>query len=174
MDKKQISKFLSLVLRHQPEKIGLKLDNEGYGDVSVILEKTGLTLVELEDIVDTNDKKRFSFNQDKTKIRASQGHSVDTEIKFKNAYPDFKLYHGTQKEKVDSILKSGLNKGNRHHVHLAKDQGTSVTVGMRKGSAVILEIDAPQMLKDGHQIFISDNGVYLIEFVPPIYIRILK
>lgn len=116
MNDRKNSKFLSLILRHQPEKIGLKLDKEGYGDVATILKEIGLTFEELETIVTTNDKKRFAFNKDKTKIRATQGHSIDVDLKLKPVNPTFALYHGTSTDALNSIFKTGLNKGKRHHV----------------------------------------------------------
>lgn len=174
MSDRKNSKFLSLILRHQPEKIGLRLDKEGYGDVTAILKGTGLTFEELEIIVETNDKKRFAFNKDKTKLRATQGHSIDVDLKLKPVNPTFVLYHGTSTDALNSIFKTGLNKAKRHHVHLAKDKSTSTIVGLRKGSSVLLEVDAPRMIKDGYKFFISENGVYLTDFVPAKYLKYAK
>lgn len=169
---KEISKKLSYILRHHPESIGAKLDKDGYINVNLILEKLNITLEQLETIVDTNDKKRFAFNINKTLIRANQGHSVDVKIKYNKIIPPTVLYHGTPDKTVDIILKQGLNKMNRTHVHLSKDIETASKVGARRGSFKILTIDTKSMLADGYDFFISENGVYLIDHVPAKYISL--
>lgn len=174
MKTNEASRFLSLVLRHAPEKANLTLDSNGWVDVDQLLANTDITFDQLLNIVATNDKKRFTFNADESKIRANQGHSVNVNLELERVNPDFMLYHGTAEQHMVSILQTGLNKGQRHHVHIAKDNTTAVTVGKRSGTAVLLEVDAPHMVKDGYEFYISKNGVYLIEHVPPKYItRIL-
>lgn len=171
--KKQISKGLSYWLRHRPEKIGITLDKEGWTDVVELLEKAKVeiefTLEELKEVVETNDKQRFAFSQDFSKIRANQGHSVEVEISFKQITAPPVLYHGTVSKFMDSINKKGLIPGNRHHVHLSKDKETAEKVGSRRGTPVILKINAYKMMEDGHKFYISENGVYLTDEVPPKY-----
>lgn len=171
--KKQISKFLSLILRHQPEKIGLQLDENGWALISGILEKSNLkfTFEELEEIVLTNDKKRFSFNADKTKIRANQGHSLKTiDLDLKAQIPPEFLFHGTIERFILSIKKEGLQKMRRQHVHLSKDKETAVKVGARRGAPVILVINALKMQTKGYQFYKSENGVWLTNEVPANFI----
>lgn len=132
---KKISKFLSFVLRHKPETINLVLDENGWTDVDELITKStndsqGFTFEELDEIVQTNDKKRFVFNEDKTKIRANQGHSIDVDLALKPQQPPEFLYHGTAMNNVDSILENGIEKRNRQHVHLSLDQETATKVGM--------------------------------------------
>ena len=176
---KKESRFLSLVLRHQPEKIGLKLDKAGWTSVSDLLQKMKLsgseiTLDDLKEIVETNDKKRFEFSKDLSKIRASQGHSVEVDLGLLSEIPPFTLYHGTSIDKVDSILKTGLQKRDRHHVHLSKDTITATSVGKRHGTPVLLEISSREMFTDGYKFYISANGVWLTDEIPTKYIKIWK
>ena len=172
----KISKFMTLILRHKPEEIGLCLDKNGYVEVSILNEKLNIDSQELDWIVDNNNKKRFAYNDDKTLIRASQGHSideVDVELEVALNIPKT-LFHGTSNNMVDIILKDGLKKMNRNHVHLSKDLQTSITVGKRKGSNItILEIDTESFIKDGNDIYISKNNVYLTDYISPKYIKIL-
>lgn len=177
MDKqlKHISKFMSLVLRHRPEQIGLQLDEEGWADVNELVEKlnasgAGLTHELLDTVVTTNDKKRFAFNSDKTRIRASQGHSVDIDLALEPIVPPAVLYHGTAENNRSSILSSGIQKGERQHVHLSHEKETAVKVGSRHGKPIVLTIDAATMHTDGHLFYLSANGVWLTEFVDPKYI----
>ncbi|WP_439132039.1 RNA 2'-phosphotransferase [Polaribacter sp.] len=175
-DKKQISKFLSLILRHQPEKIGLQLDKNGWAWVIDILEKSKLkfTLKELEEIVMTNDKKRFSFNDDKTKIRANQGHSLKTiNLELKTQVPPKVLFHGTIEKFIPSIKLEGLQKMNRQHVHLSPDQETAIKVGSRRGKPIILSINALQMHNEGYAFYHSENGVWLTDNVPVDFINLI-
>lgn len=173
MKSKDASRFLSLVLRHEPEKANLRLDSNGWVDINQLLANIDITLEQLFEIVATNDKKRFAFNADESKIRANQGHSVNVNLELDKVVPNFPLFHGTAEQNVESIMRTGLNKGQRHHVHMAKDDTTAVTVGKRSGTAVLLEIDASRMVSDGHQFYVSKNGVYLIEHVPTKYIKII-
>ena len=167
--KKQISKFLSLILRHQPEKIGLKLDENGWALISEILSKSKLkfTLKELEEVLVTNDKQRFSINDDKTKIRANQGHSLQhLDLELKPQIPPLLLYHGTVSKFMNSIKKIGLQKMSRQHVHLSLDRETAINVGSRRGSATILSVRSKEMSNAGHLFFLSENGVWLTDVVP--------
>lgn len=170
----QISRLLSLVLRHKPQEIGIQLDNDGYTDVSILIKKLDITFEELVHIVYTNNKKRFAFNDDNTLIRASQGHSIESvDIEFNtDNIPDI-LYHGTSSEYISLINQSGLLKMTRNYVHLSKDLKTAEIVGKRKKSnIVIFEINAKQMLLDGLKILRSDNDVYLTDYVPSKYLYI--
>ena len=171
----RLSKLLSLVLRHQPEAIGITLDENGWTDVRTLIEKisqseNAFTFDTLKHIVDTNAKKRFAFNDSFEKIRANQGHSVEVELGYAAATPPKFLYHGTALKNLDSILATGLEKRERHHVHLSIDKETAVKVGQRHGKPVVLEIHAARMIIDGFTFYRSDNGVWLTDNVPPLYI----
>lgn len=171
----KISKFLSLVLRHQPETIGIKLDNSGWTNVADLLAKMkenghNLDLETLEYIVEHNPKKRFAFNDDRKMIRANQGHSVQVELGYEPQDPPAVLYHGTGRKNVDSILRTGLVKGARHHVHLSPDEDTALKVGQRHGPPVIFEVQAGRMQADGFAFFVSENGVWLTDAVPVRYL----
>ena len=170
---KKISKYLSLLLRHQPEKIGLSLDNNGWASVAEILNhpEINFIMVDLEEVVATNDKKRFSFNEDKTKIRANQGHSIkgiDLELEVKT--PPAFLYHGTVAKFLSAIKKEGLQKMNRQHVHLSADRETAVKVGSRRGKPIILSIQSGAMHKEGYAFYLSANDVWLTDEVPSKFI----
>lgn len=164
-------KFLSLVLRHKPEKIGIQLDPHGWAKVSEILMNMNLTMEDLEHIVDTDSKQRYSFNDDKTLIRANQGHSIPIDLELKAIEPPETLYHGTVGKFLDSIRREGLRRQNRQYVHLSKDVETALAVGRRRGSPVVLRIASGRMYKDGFAFFLSENGVWLTDEVPPSYIR---
>lgn len=173
----QVSKFLSLVLRHQPETIGIKLDENGWTTVSDLIEKlaaagTSIDFNTLKHVVDTNAKKRFAFNDTFDKIRASQGHSIAIELGYEPQTPPEILYHGTAAQYIDSILSTGLNKGNRHQVHLSADTTTAINVGKRHGKPVVLEVAAKKMHNDGYAFFVSENNVWLTDNVPVEYITI--
>jgi putative RNA 2'-phosphotransferase len=177
-DKQQIhiSKFLSLVLRHQPKTIGIQIDQNGWADITVLLEKASkhgirLDRETLNHIVATNSKKRFAFNDTLDKIRASQGHSLEIELGYTNQEPPEILYHGTGGKSVQSILNAGLEKRSRQHVHLSKDFETAVKVGRRHGNPFVFKVLAEQMYKDNYQFFISDNGVWLTDNVPTKYLK---
>ncbi|WGD33555.1 RNA 2'-phosphotransferase [Olleya sp. YS] len=171
-DKKSISKFLSLVLRHQPEHIDLKLDKNGWANIEELIEKSKsknikFTTTDLEEIVITNDKKRFAFNEDKTKIRANQGHSLKTiDLQLKPVTPPEILYHGTVAKFIEAIKENGLQKMSRQHVHLSKDLDTAVKVGTRRGKPIILSVRALDMLNNGFLFYCSENGVWLTDNVP--------
>ncbi|WP_090100256.1 RNA 2'-phosphotransferase [Chitinophaga sp. CF118] len=170
--KKNISKFLSLILRHSPETIHLQLDPNGWADVDELIQKSSLrfTSEELEEVVETNDKQRFAFNADHTRIRASQGHSIDINLDLQPQQPPEFLYHGTVAKFLASIQKEGLQKMSRQHLHLSHDRQTAEKVGSRRGSPVILNIKSGQMHRDGILFYLSDNGVWLTDQVSPQYI----
>lgn len=174
MNKNNISRFLSLILRHKPDVIGITLDKSGWVSVSLLLTQLKkydrpLSLEELVDIVETNPKKRFTFNEDNTKIRANQGHS--TEVDLEPEEPPTTLFHGTVKDAIPGIKKSGLDKMSRHALHLSVDLETATNVGSRRGKALILSIDSGKMHEDGYLFYKSKNGVWLIDNVPPEYIQ---
>jgi len=167
--KKRISKFLSLILRHRPEKIGLTLDENGWASINDVLKKSKLrfTMEELEEVVVTNDKQRFSFNEDKTKIRANQGHSLKTiDLDLKAQIPPSFLYHGTVAKFIPEIKLHGLKKMSRQHVHLSQDSETATKVGSRRGNPIILSIRVLDMHKKGYKFYLSENGVWLTDAVP--------
>jgi putative RNA 2'-phosphotransferase len=176
-EKKQthISKFLSLVLRHKPETIGIQLDLNGWIDVSELIEKSNKYGIQfdretLNHIVATNSKKRFAFNDKLDKIRASQGHSIEIELGYTNRKPPETLFHGTREKSVQSILENGLERKNRQHVHLSSDIDTAIKVGQRHGKPFIFLVLAEQMHKDNFEFYISDNGVWLTNNVPIKYL----
>lgn len=170
----KISKSLSYWLRHRPEKIGITLNDGGWTDVKELIEKAKKEIVfdfnELKEVVQNCDKQRFSFSEDFCNIRANQGHSVKVKLDFKEIAAPPILYHGTVEQFIDSIKKSGLLPGKRHHVHLSKDIETATKVGARRGKPVILQVDAKKMQDAGFVFYISDNGVYLTDSVPKRYI----
>ncbi|WMS85911.1 RNA 2'-phosphotransferase [Pleionea litopenaei] len=173
------SKFLSLVLRHQPQKIGLTLDESGWADVSELLTKMNdhgmaLTLEELDIVVNDNDKQRFKYSDDRKKIRASQGHSLKVNLALASTQPPAILFHGTAKKNLDAIFRQGLLKRDRHHVHLTENTSTALKVGERYGDPILLKIDALAMYGDGFLFYCSDNHVWLTDTVPPQYIYIYE
>jgi len=178
---KKISKFLSLILRHKPEVIGLELDENGWVAVETLLSKMNagnryfeITFEILSEVVTTNNKKRFAFNEDKSMIRASQGHSLEINLGYEAQKPPKILFHGTAKRFVDEILKTGLEKRNRQHVHLSSDIITATAVGQRHGKPVIFEVSAAAMYQDEFEFFLSENGVWLTESVPAKYLMLNK
>lgn len=174
---KHISKLMSLVLRHQPEAIGLHVNENGWASVEELIQKinesgTTVNFDIIKTVVNTNDKKRFAFNNDNTMIRASQGHSIEVELNLKPITPPDVLFHGTASRFVKSILKDGLIKQQRQHVHLSQNKETATAVGARHGKPVILTIDAKAMVNDNFLFFLSDNNVWLVDSVPVQYITI--
>ena len=170
----QLSKLLSLVLRHQPDVIGIRLDENGWTPVDQLVTRMRLKVKDFDletlgFIVDTNNKKRFAFNNDKTLIRASQGHSVDIELGLKPHVPPAVLYHGTAISNMPSILKTGLQKQQRNHVHLSETIETARVVGSRKGKPSIITIDAAAMHQQGLAFYLSENHVWLTNEVPATY-----
>ena len=174
---KHISKLMSLVLRHKPEAIGLHLNENGWANVQELIQKINdngndINFDIINTVVDTNDKKRFSFNDDKTMIRANQGHSLEVELNLKAVVPPDILYHGTAERFVTSILTEGLKKQQRQHVHLSEQIVTAKAVGSRHGKPVILTIDTKAMVDNGVIFYLSDNGVWLVDSVPVQYITV--
>jgi putative RNA 2'-phosphotransferase len=170
----KVSKYLSKHLRHQPERIGLRLDEGGWVAIDTLLEAAAahgfrLTRDELVHVVATNDKQRFAI--DGARIRASQGHTVEVDLGLPPAAPPPYLYHGTVARNVGPIRSEGLRPMDRHDVHLSADRETAVRVGARRGSPVVLAVDAAAMHRAGHVFHVSANGVWLTRAVPPSYLR---
>ena len=166
------SKFLSLILRHQPEKIGLSLDPNGWANIDELLRLSAakgrpFTRALLDEVVATNDKQRFMLNEERSMIRANQGHSVSVDLGLTAMTPPPVLFHGTATRFLASIQKLGLLKGNRQHVHLSPNEPTAIKVGQRHGKPVVLKIAAGRMQMDGHKFYRSANGVWLTDHVPP-------
>lgn len=174
---KHVSKFLSLILRHQPGTVGIKLDDAGWVGVDALLSainrhpnKITLDRKSLEQIVDSNDKQRFEFNESRSSIRARQGHSIEVNLGYPPTTPPETLLHGTPRKFVASILKTGLKKMNRHHVHLHTDKKTASAVGTRRGDSALLLVRSGDMHHAGFEFFVTENGVWLTDFVPPEFI----
>ncbi|MBS1636684.1 MAG: RNA 2'-phosphotransferase [Bacteroidetes bacterium] len=175
-DLKHISKFLSLILRHKPEEIGIHMDANGWVSVDELIEKCNthnhkLTFDLLEEVVFTNDKQRFTFSDDYMSIRANQGHTVQVDLQLDAQQPPEYLFHGTVAKFMDAIRENGLLKMQRQHVHLSKDLETAVKVGSRRGRPIILKINAAAMHLDGYTFYHSKNGVWLCHEVPVKYIQ---
>ena len=173
----RISKFLSLVLRHEPDKIGIKLDEQGWVSVAELLQQLtanslAIDRTALQKVVDNNSKKRFAISDDGLKIRASQGHSVNIDLGYAEAIPPPVLYHGTAVKNVSAIQEKGLLKQQRHHVHLSADEATAYGVGQRHGKPVVFRVLAGQMQEDGFVFYRSSNGVWLTDHVPANYLRL--
>lgn len=171
----KISKYLSKHLRHTPERIGLALEAGGWVNVDDLLaacavHQFAVTRAELEQVVAASDKQRFAFDATHTRIRANQGHSVSIDLQLESQTPPDVLYHGTGEKSVSAILQSGLLKMARHHVHLSTDIETARKVGMRHGRPAIFTIDAAAMQEAGFVFYCSENGVWLVEQVPPQYL----
>jgi len=175
----RISKFISLVLRHNPGRIGLKLDANGWAEVDELLLKAGQSGLRierqtLEQVVAGNNKQRFAFSPDGTKIRASQGHSIPVDLELQPVPPPEVLYHGSARQAEQSILEKGLLPGKRNHVHLSADLQTALTVGRRHGKPVVFLVRAGKMEADGHAFYLSANGVWLTERVPVQYLELMN
>jgi putative RNA 2'-phosphotransferase len=173
----RISRLLSLALRHDPGALGLTLDAQGYVEVADVLRglsSRGKTCSreDLDHVVATNDKRRFAYSADGTKIRASQGHSVDVDLGYAPAEPPAVLYHGTAMRNEDSIRSQGILKGQRQHVHLSVDKVTALQVGSRHGTACVMTVDAARMHRDGHRFYLAANGVWLADHVPVTYLTV--
>jgi putative RNA 2'-phosphotransferase len=179
-DKRRVhlSKFISKHLRHEPEALGLTLEPGGWvliDDLLAASARAGVhfTREELGEVVRLCDKQRFAFDETGTKVRANQGHSTEVDLRFEAAEPPAELFHGTAARNLDAILRDGLLKMARHHVHLSPDTATALKVGTRHGKPLILVVDAAKMRAEGHVFFRSANGVWLVEHVPPQYLRVL-
>ena len=179
MDNKEIirtSKFLSLILRHEPERVGLTLGEAGWVNVDDLLRAVNqhgiaLSVEDLKHVVETNNKKRFAFSEDGRRIRASQGHSVEVDLQYTPQPPPEILYHGTATRFLGAIRAEGLNRMARHDVHLSAEIKVTLQVGGRHGKPVLLVIRAGDMHRAGHQFKVSANGVWLVNQVPPEFIE---
>ncbi|MFO1183490.1 MAG: RNA 2'-phosphotransferase [Bauldia sp.] len=176
IDPVRISKFLSLVLRHEPEAIGLVIDAEGWTDVDDLIAKASaacmpITRNDLLTVVRTSDKRRFSLSADGRRIRAAQGHSIAVDLALPPREPPNVLFHGTATRFLAAILREGLEPRSRRHVHLSLDEATARRVGQRHGTPAILTVDAAAMHAAGLAFYLADNGVWLTERVPPQYLK---
>jgi putative RNA 2'-phosphotransferase len=177
MDKDQVrtSRFLSLILRHKPEEVGLILDASGWCRVDDLLRGCAthehkISREELDIVVAENDKKRFEFSNDGERIRASQGHSIEVDLQYAPKEPPITLYHGTATRFLDSMINLGLIRGSRQHVHLSADVDTAFKVGERHGKPVVVPVRAGEMYEAGTPFYLTPNGVWLVEAVPPQYL----
>lgn len=170
-----ISRFMSLILRHKPETIGISLDEHGWANVDELIEGIAKTrefnMDILEEVVKTDNKQRYSFNEDKTLIRANQGHSIPVDVELDEVEPPAELWHGTGEKYVESIEKMGLIPKSRLYVHLSKDSDTATNVGRRHGKPVLYTVKTGDMFKDGYKFFLSKNGVWLTKEVPVKYLE---
>jgi len=173
----QVSKFLSFVLRHKPDAIGLKLDENGWANIDEIVEKSSqeetspeLTKALICQVVQSNKKKRFAISEDGLRIRANQGHSIKVNLELQPQEPPEILYHGTASRFLSSIIAEGLKAGERQHVHLSANMETAEEVGKRYGKPVILKIDTQAMYEKGYQFFLAENEVWLTDYVPAEFI----
>lgn len=180
-ENKRISKFLSFILRHKPDAIGLALDEQGWASIEELIEKAnasdqGVTLTRplVERVVETNEKKRFTLSDDGTRIRAAQGHSVQIDLQLRPVEPPEHLFHGTATRFVDSILREGLKAQQRQYVHLSGDVPTAISVGRRYGKPIVLTINARAMHERGFPFYRAENGVWLTESVPIEFIAPLE
>lgn len=170
MDLTKTSRFISLILRHKPEEIGISLDEHGWANVDELIRGVNIDMKTLEYIVATDDKQRYSFNEDKTLIRANQGHSILVDVELEEAQPPEFLWHGTGEKYKQDIIRDGLIPKSRLYVHLSSDMETAITVGKRHGNVVLLRVDALKMYEDGHKFYLSKNGVWLTKHVPTTYL----
>jgi putative RNA 2'-phosphotransferase len=174
LDLDTISKFISMILRHKPEEIGITLDEHGWANVDELIagiakQYKGFGMSELEEIVRTDNKQRYAFNEDKTLISANQGHSIPVDVELEEKEPPIVLYHGTGEKYVSSIDAQGLKPKSRLYVHLSKDAATAVNVGKRHGEPVVYAIDTAKMYQDGFKFYESANKVWLTKLVPTKY-----
>ncbi len=178
MSERETSKFISLILRHKPEAVGISLDEHGWADVEELLagmNKVGtkVDMQLLEKIVAEDEKQRYSFNEDQSLIRANQGHSIPVDVELEKKHPPDILYHGTGEKYVASIEEQGLIPKSRLYVHLSKDYEIAIKVGSRHGKPVVYEINAGQMSEDGYDFFQSVNGVWLTKKVPVQFLNLI-
>ncbi len=172
----EASRFLAYVLRHKPDSIGISLDEHGWADVSELVagisKQRIFSLQMLEEIVTTDAKGRYSFNEDHTLIRANQGHSIPVDVDLKATEPPAVLYHGTATKYISSIEKEGLIAKSRLYVHLSPDFETAIKVGKRHGKPVVLKVNAKAMANDGAEFYLSENGIWLTKAVPFKYLTV--
>lgn len=176
-DDVQLSKFLALVLRHEPQRIGLSLDPNGWADIGELIERAGthgvrLSESDIERVVSTNSKQRYTLDAAGRRIRANQGHSITVDLELEPTSPPLELFHGTARHNLDAIRAEGLLPMSRQHVHLSADRTTALTVGRRHGEPCVLAIDAATMHQDGLRFYMSANGVWLTDAVPARYLRV--
>ncbi len=176
-EKKRISKLMSLVLRHKPETIQVELDENGWLSVDELIKGingNGLSLDRsiLDEVVGSNDKQRFVLSDDRTRIRANQGHSIAIDLGLKPIQPPQFLYHGTVEKFLNSIQTEGLKKMNRNHVHLSHEKATAINVGGRRGEPIVLVVKSGEMFDNGIVFYQSENGVWLTDHVDPGYIEL--
>lgn len=175
MSLNKTSRFISMILRHKPGVIGITLDEHGWANVSELVEGVNkvhpLDMETLEEIVRTNEKQRFSFNEDKTKIRANQGHTIPVDVELEEKDPPEVLYHGTGEKYVESIDSTGLEPRQRLYVHLSTDKEMAVKVGQRHGKPVVYRVNSGQMAKNGYVFYLSVNGMWLTKAVPVQYLE---
>lgn len=162
------SKFLALILRHNPSVAGITLDKNGWANVNEVIQgfrRTGrqLTIEKLNNIVEFNNKGRYEFSEDKTRIRARQGHSIDVDVELREVKPPKHLYHGTAEKNLELILKDGLKPMSRKHIHLSSDRKTAEDVGRRHGKPIVLEIDTEALYNSGIKFYLSQNNVWLCD-----------
>lgn len=179
MDLTSVSRYLSLILRHKPDVIGITLDEHGWANVNDLISgveqnNPGFNMKVLEEIVRTDNKQRYSFNEDKTLIRANQGHSIPVDVELEEKEPPEFLYHGTGEKYVTSINQQGLIPKSRLYVHLSKDIETAKSVGKRHGKEVVYLVNSKQMYEDGYKFYLSVNGVWLTKNVPVKYLKMLS
>lgn len=178
MDEVKVSKYISFILRHRPDVIGAEVDKKGWMYVDDLIKGVsekypGFNMKILEHIVETDSKKRYQFNDYKSKIRACQGHSINVNADLKEIVPPDRLFHGTSTRFLKSIMSEGILRMSRTHVHLSKDYNTAYSVGSRHGEACILTIRADKMREDGIKFYESENGVILVDYVDPKYIMLI-
>ena len=171
----KLGRFISLILRHSPETIGIKLDENGWADVEELItlmnkNRRKIDIDTLKEIVETNNKKRYEFSDDFKKIRACQGHSINVDVELEQAVPPEFLYHGTAVQNIESIKKDGIKKASRQHVHLSSDYNTAYNVGKRHGKPYIIKVSSGKMVKDGKKFYISKNEVWLSDDIEPEYL----
>ncbi|MBO5638182.1 MAG: RNA 2'-phosphotransferase [Acidaminococcaceae bacterium] len=175
MSLNKTSRFISMILRHKPGVIGITLDEHGWANVSELVEGVNkvhpLDMETLEEIVRTNEKQRFSFNEDKTKIRANQGHTIPVDVELEEKDPPEVLYHGTGEKYVESIDSTGLEPRQRLYVHLSTDKEIATKVGQRHGKPVVYRVNSGLMAKNGYVFYLSVNGVWLTKAVPVQYLE---
>lgn len=178
MNYSRIGKYICLILRHKPEIIGIELDKNGWANIDELInglkkKYPDFNREKLEYIVNTDNKQRYSLSDDKSKIRARQGHSIDVDVELKELAPPEFLYHGTAERFLGSIMKEGLVPKSRLYVHLSKDVETAEKVGKRHGKPAVLKIETGKMDEDGFKFYLSENGVWLTKAVPPKYLSLI-
>lgn len=179
-NQKELSKFLSLILRHKPETIEITLDHEGWTNIDILLRQMvkfehPINIDELISVVEKSDKKRFQISKDQTKIRAVQGHST-TQVNrdFEALTPPNQLFHGTATRFLEHIQQEGLLAKERHHVHLSSDKNTAIKVGQRHGKPAVFRVDSQKMYKNNFEFYQSENGVWLTNHVPAEYLTLIS